>query len=63
MDVSKHSGIVFKLGGALVVAAFTTSWPEVSSEEWCDNLKAKLKDDSNEAAYFAKNCFFLINTE
>ena len=32
--------------------------PEVGSEKWCDNMKAKPKGDwtANEAADFAKHC-------
>jgi hypothetical protein len=34
--------------------------PEVGSDQWCANLKAKPKDDwtANEAADYAKNCIF-----
>jgi hypothetical protein len=34
--------------------------PEVGSEAWCEQMKAKDKGDwsANEAADFAKNCLF-----
>lgn len=34
--------------------------PEVGSERWCENLKAKAKGDwsANEATDFARHCLF-----
>jgi hypothetical protein len=45
MGISKHSENVVALSSALIVGAFTTYSPEVGSEEWCDDLKAKPRGD------------------
>ena len=54
---------VMKRTICLVIVAFVTIFlegcsPEVGSEKWCGNLKAKPKGDwsFNEAADYAKHC-------
>ena len=64
MDVSKHSENVVALSSALVVAAFTTYSPEVGSEEWCDDLKAKPRGDWGKMKPpIPPKATFLVNTE
>lgn len=50
---------LFTLFAALAAFGFLTACePEVGSEDWCKDMKAKPKGDwtANEAADFAKNC-------
>ena len=49
--------LVLAVGSLLSLSACT---PEVGSEKWCANLKAKPKGDwsANEAADYAKHCLF-----
>ena len=49
--------LVLAVGSLLSLSACA---PEVGSEKWCANLKAKPKGDwsANEAADYAKHCLF-----
>ena len=54
---SRHTtGLI--AGLALVMAIASGCAPEVGSDAWCNDLKAKPKGDwsANEAADFAKHC-------
>jgi hypothetical protein len=48
----------FMLAGVLALAGGCA--PEVGSDRWCENMKAKAKADwsANEAKDFAKHCIF-----
>lgn len=43
---------------SLVLLMLTACAPEIGSEQWCANMKAKQKGDwtANEAVDFAKHC-------
>lgn len=45
---------------AISLLGLTACAPEVGSEKWCANMKAKPKGDwtANEAADYAKHCVF-----
>jgi len=51
---------VFLAASVAMLLGLSACAPEVGSEKWCANLKAKPKGDwtANEAADYAKNCLF-----
>jgi uncharacterized lipoprotein len=58
MDTLKK--ITFTLLTAAFVLTLSACSPEVGSDQWCSDMKAKPKADwtANQTADFAKNCVF-----
>ncbi len=52
--------IVYLAGSVTLLLGLSACAPEVGSDKWCANLKAKPKGDwsANEAADYAKHCIF-----
>ena len=61
---TKKSMLLKRITLLIVAAAFaamaSACSPEVGSKEWCEELKAKPKDDwsANEAMDYTKHCIF-----
>lgn len=51
---------IFLVASIAALLGLSACAPEVGSEKWCANLKAKPKGDwtANEAADYAKHCLF-----
>jgi len=51
---------IFTALAAILLLSLTACVPEVGSEAWCTDMKAKTKADwtANQTTDFAKNCIF-----
>jgi hypothetical protein len=58
--VKTTAKIVYLALSAVMALSLSACAPEVGSDKWCANLKAKPKGDwsANEAADYAEHCIF-----